>query len=348
MEDAMPETTPSLDDWRRLYQAAGRLKETAPWQWMEEVDIFGVQDPETGELGFVSIMGLLGEHYALALYRGAEGLSRFWDYQEAASTMPPEELLNIPNMQASFEDRGELFDRDRAQIKELGLKYRGRNAWPMFRDYSPGYCPWYLEPAQVRFLTHATEQAVEVALRFKQDRIVVNLPDEDTYLVRVPRQEAGALVWEDQVMAIPYVEPEGIRIVIDRGALEAARRLPRSGLKLEADLFMFPGCIGERGERPYYAYNLLVVESQRGLIIGTELLDPRPGLAAMRGLAAPKLLALLIALGRLPARVAVANELLFHLLQPLGAELGFQVGVGPVPALDEAKESMIGRLLGRR
>lgn len=42
---------PSLEEARRLYQAAMRVKELAPWEWMDEADIFGVQDPETGELG---------------------------------------------------------------------------------------------------------------------------------------------------------------------------------------------------------------------------------------------------------------------------------------------------------
>ena len=43
--------------WRPRYEAADHIKELAPWQWMQESDIFGVQDPETGEFGFVSVMG---------------------------------------------------------------------------------------------------------------------------------------------------------------------------------------------------------------------------------------------------------------------------------------------------
>ena len=43
----MPESTPTLSEWRKLYQAAIRLKEIAPWEWMTETDVFGVQNPET-------------------------------------------------------------------------------------------------------------------------------------------------------------------------------------------------------------------------------------------------------------------------------------------------------------
>ena len=56
------------DQWRRLYEAAVLVKELSPWQWMTETDIFGVQDPETEEIGFVSVLGLLGEHFGVSLY----------------------------------------------------------------------------------------------------------------------------------------------------------------------------------------------------------------------------------------------------------------------------------------
>ena len=165
----MTEPRPGLNEWRRLYQAAIRVKEIAPWEWMTEQDVFGVQDPETDEIGFVSVMGTLGEHLAVAVYLGTEGLYSFWGFQQLAASAPPEALLGIPHLQASFEDRGELTDKDRRVIEGLGLKFRGRQAWPLFRSYRPGYFPWYLEAWEARFLTCALEQAVEVAQRFKED-----------------------------------------------------------------------------------------------------------------------------------------------------------------------------------
>ncbi len=41
---------------------------------MTEGDVFGVQDPDTGELGFVSVMGMLGEHYAVSVYLGTRAV----------------------------------------------------------------------------------------------------------------------------------------------------------------------------------------------------------------------------------------------------------------------------------
>jgi hypothetical protein len=68
---------PSHDEAKTLCELALRVKELAPWQWMEETDIFGIEDPDTGELGFISVMGYLGEYESVAVYRGAEGLYGF-------------------------------------------------------------------------------------------------------------------------------------------------------------------------------------------------------------------------------------------------------------------------------
>ncbi len=66
--------TPPLQEWKALYGAALEFKELAPWDWMHDCDIFGVKDPESGEIGYCCIMGAAGEHYALGLYSGSEGL----------------------------------------------------------------------------------------------------------------------------------------------------------------------------------------------------------------------------------------------------------------------------------
>ena len=85
------------EEWRGLYEAVVRVKEMAPWEWMTEADAFGVQNPETDEPGFVSVMGMLGEHYAVSLYRGSEGIHGFLDLQQMGPFADPEDLIQIPN-----------------------------------------------------------------------------------------------------------------------------------------------------------------------------------------------------------------------------------------------------------
>jgi hypothetical protein len=38
----MNDLNPNLEEWSRLYEAAMRVKEMAPWEWMTEEELFGV------------------------------------------------------------------------------------------------------------------------------------------------------------------------------------------------------------------------------------------------------------------------------------------------------------------
>ena len=203
----MAENTPTPEEWRKLYEAVIRIKEIAPWEWMTETDVFGVQNPETDELGFVSVMGLLGEHYAVAVYLGSEGLYGFWALQDTSPLGSPERLLEIPQLQASFEDRNELENKDREIIKATGLNFRGRKAWPMFRSLRPGFLPWFIEAEEARFLTHALEQVPAVASRFREDPAQLETHDDARYLVRVPQQKGRTFVWEASIMRVPPPQP---------------------------------------------------------------------------------------------------------------------------------------------
>ena len=57
----MEELKPTLEEWKALYEAAIEFRKIEPWNWVTETEIFGVQNPQTGEIGDCCIMGELGE-----------------------------------------------------------------------------------------------------------------------------------------------------------------------------------------------------------------------------------------------------------------------------------------------
>ncbi len=341
----MSNSTPELSQWSRLYEAAIRVKEMAPWDWMSETDVFGVQDPESGEMGFVSVMGALGEHYAVAVYLGPSGLYSFWNFQELEPLALDEDFMAMTHLQAAFENRSELTEQDRDLIKKLGLKFRGRQAWPMFRSYRPGYFPWYVETQEARLLTFALEQTLNVAPRFKEDPALLTPGDNTDYLLRAPQEKEGALAWGDQVVNVPPPEPAAISIAMDIPVLKTLKAVPMSRASLEMDLFWLPMRIGERGTRPQFAYMLLVVESESGMVLGSELLGPGPTLDEMYGAVPLHVVRLLAQIGIVPREIRVRSPLLLQLLQVLTDDLRFElVHSYHLPMLDEAKEFMTQRL----
>lgn len=340
----MAGSRPTLEEWRPLYQAAMRIKEIAPWQWMQEDEVFGVQNPETGELGFVSVMGTLGEHLALAVYLGSEGLYGFWAFRQIANSAPPEAMLGLLQIQASFEDREILNPKDRDIIKELGLKFRGRQAWPMFRSYRPGFVPWFLEPAEARFLRYALEQAADVTLRLQENDALFDTGAENNYLVRAPRQEADGLVWEDRVMTVPPPEPQTISIPMDIGVLKEVKQLPCNGCVLEVDFFNILSPIQDQDNRPYFPHLLLAVDSQSGMVLANELMAPEPDLMAMWGEIPVKMVYLFARMGGVPGRINVREPVVAQLLRLLAQDLGFEVKVTRrLRQLEQAKEFLLRR-----
>lgn len=338
----MAENSPTFEEWRKLYEAAIRLKEIAPWQWMNETDIFGVQNPETGELGFVSVMGMMGEHYAIAIYLGSHGLYGFWNLQDMSFADSPELLLEIPQLQASFENRNELNNRDIETIKKLGLKFRGHHDWPMFRSYRPGFLPWFLEAKEASIMKYALEQTLDVALRFRENRKLLQIPEDGNYLVRVPLKENGSLNWLDRIMYVEPPQSSAISIPMDFRALEALKKLPPSKFTLEIDFFMANIPINEKGKRPYYPYILLTVDAQGGMILGHDMVQPGPSLVDMRGLIPVHFVHQLVRIAMVPEEIKVRSELLLHLLQPLSEDLDFKLTHSrTLRSLDSAKTSML-------
>lgn len=336
---------PTLDEWRKLYALADQVKALVPWQWMEETDVFGVKNPETGELGFVSVMGMLGEHLSITVYRGARAIDEFWHIQNDETYFSPEHIIEVPQVQLSFEDRSELDGDDRAVLKLLRLSYRGTQSWPMFRSFQPGYAPWYVDSAEARLLTWVLQQVLEVAPRFKESKKVLSPAEreENLYLMRLPEEKDGSLVWHDGYLPA-VMEDVSIDLPMDLGALSGLKKLPAGKLKLEMDLVLVPVSIQEKkSERPRFAYLLMIVDSDSGFIFenGMATVDEKTSLDVLWGRVPLDTVHALSKAGLRPKTVVVRTGLMLDMLKLLAAELRFKLEQSPeLPTLDEAKESL--------
>ncbi len=330
---------PTEQEWRDLYRAADTFKQLAPWEWMLDSDLFGVRDPETDEIGYCCVMGNLGEHFALGLYLGDEGLRGLTRIAAGEFEPPNTGALFVQHcLMASFEDRDVLSKQDRDQIKALGLKYRGRNAWPHFRNYTPGYVPWHLTGAEARFLTVALHEACEVAQRFREDEEVLDPPVAGQILVRA--SEKG--VWRD-TWHMPDLSAAGLAPVppVDEVGLQRLKQagLPRGGT-WESDCFYSPQGVQERpDERPYFPTVCLFVDQRTGMVLAPEMASPEDWRTAYQN----HLLTLAAQMGMVPREIAVQSPELRDLLAPAAYALGIKVRVARrLPALEEARDALMG------
>ena len=343
----MKESSPSVHEWKGLYDAAVRFGELESWDWLYDSDVFGVQNPANKEIGYCCIMGNLGQMFGLAVYLGAEGLEGYLKIQSGQISPervnPIEALMLQKCLMASFEDRGVLQRTDLQVIRRLRLKFRGRHAWPFFRSHRPGYHPWYVTKDEARYLTLALQQATEVALRFKEDPELLTPPKGNCYFVRVPEKEGKRWKWQDAWLEPAPVAREereegDATPIVDEVRLQRIRNImERQRGVWEGDFFYAPSPVQERGDRPYYPYVIFWIEGRSGMILKTDLVKPSEYILEFP----ERFLSLIEQVGSLPREVRVKKEEAFDLLEPVASRLKIKLGrVRRLKALENAQASM--------
>jgi hypothetical protein len=290
---------------------------------MEETDVFGVRDAENNEVVFVSVMGLLGEYHAVALYLGSKSISQFWQLQnEPVAQMVADQLCDIRQIHAVFGKKSELMPEEKSVVRELGLAFKGAHAWPYFRSYRPGYLPWLIDAAEARLLLLALEQILEVAPRVKEDRrLVARKPDACTYLIRVPEQNGAGRVWRDERWECP---PPAITfdLKIPKDLMDAVRGLPAGDQTFELDVAPSHMPVREKDERPQMPYLMLTVDSDSFFILGMELLMVKTSVEEMWTQVPAKFLETIGRNGIRPKTVAIGRPWVMLVMQAVCKELG--------------------------
>ena len=312
---------------------------------MEETEVFGFQDPESGALGFVSVMGRLGEFQAISVYRGVEGLYGWRNFEELLKIDDKSEeahdmFFEIPQLQLAFGPPTMLEKRDRDIIKASSFKF-SKTQLPQFRSYRPGYLPWFLTREEASHLVYALTQTIIVASRFFSDTNVIPFnedPEDRDYLIRIPRLEDSTPYWEDSIVT---VDPPPTQLLPFSVADTTLKEFPRSGT-LEVELFVLPAKVGRSHERPRLIYALLAVDSASDFIVGVRLMGAVDGVDLMYASVAETLASDWMQHQLVPQEIRARSARLLNVLHPLASELDVTLSLAKkLPALDRAKRSMI-------
>jgi Domain of unknown function (DUF6930) len=336
-----PPVTP--ETWRALFAAAAAFAAIEPWEYMYDSDAVGLIDPATGETRIATVLGNAGEVFAAVIYRRPAGLR--WILQTLGDAPEVGDLNAFDGMDClklEFVPKRELEKPDRAVIKAAAIKPEGKGAvWPQFRSSEPGWHPWHINQAEAEQLLADLPRFTAFCKLFEEHPdlfdgraeteipfLPVVLPDR----LLVPSD----LDWRPLLLP-PITGLEPFQAPAEE--LEQLRALKHQpGLACEFDSSFLPGgSILENG-RPCFGRFSLLVEKQRGLVIGMAVQSGalNPGEAAGRSLVAALLKA-----GQLPEKVFIGGSRLQSALQPLCDELHIELWpVSSLPALEEAVESL--------
>ena len=330
--------------WEPLYTLADQVFALEPWLFHPEEDLFGVQNPATGEISYVCVMGGMGTHCALAFYRGTNGLNGLLKMQAMGD--PEEydgsEILSWQDcLMLSFESRDEVSEKQRARIKTLGRSYRGRASWPHFQEFVPYRFPWEVDDAGRGWLKVALEQALDVLKRAQHDLLLIpEVEPLGPHLVRVQREDG---VWEDALLPLAPRTTLGLqpaRIESDLVAKLAKKGRVAQGLELGS--IPFPEPMQETSESaPFFVTALLLVEPRTGMVLGHALARHEAIPAEVQTL----LMKAFQHNAILPSHLALSDLSLARLVKPLADALEIPLELlEELPAFDAAAESLLGQV----
>ena len=174
----------SNEIWLSLYEAVKELKNLSLWDICQMDEIFIIKEPKTNQMAYCFILGSPQEGLSINIALGSEGLSSYFDLSmlgdDADSLFEMKTMFSQQGFTLDFVDRTTLTKEDYEQIKALGLSFRGKKQWPMFRRLYQGSRPWLLqEEEDVIFLTTIYKRLIEIISDIKIGKIGFT---EDDYL----------------------------------------------------------------------------------------------------------------------------------------------------------------------
>ena len=276
-----------MTDRKDLYDLAFQYKKAGIWKKMWDSDLFAVK-LDDGETGYVSIMGKNGEYCSLGLYIGMEGIKSYFymaDHSEDTNVsylISHELLLQQECLQLALESKDDLhpdeLDELREYAKENNIRFSGKNAYPHFIKFRPGFHPWMVqEKKDLEYLRKTIEVTLLLSDAMKEKTPVemgilglsfaksrVSLFDiEDGKLVHkgyAPLPENGEKKYERSVLK-------------DDKPVKAVASLPKKGIYESELVMMLDAVQNSPDEVPYYPMLLLAVENKSNYLLPVSFMD---------------------------------------------------------------------------
>jgi len=328
------------EELRALFAAVAKYREAKPWVALPDDMNCAIANPETGEIGYCAVLGNFGELEGLMVYRSELGYDSLWYTKGLGSGEPLDLFISQDCIGVTFGSRDELSDEEHAQIKSLGLKFRGQTAWPAVRAFDPGFVPRRLNGAETRYFTVCLEQIVEFAKELKATPdMEIPLDPEEPLPLRVLRD--GVWVTDVHEPALSLVEmPE---ILPNSEVLEAFEALPLTGGSLELDFWPLPGMpLADANGKLVVPIIVMGADPVANVPLGmqtTAFVDLLPAVISL-------IEKILRDVGMRPQHLIVRREELGELLLPLGARLDFDIEVTDVlPTIMEIQAGLLQHIM---
>lgn len=321
----------TLKQWEELYDIAANIKELKPWEYLSDIDIITLELPNNEPI-YCSIMGQAGQCYGIAAYIGYDAISNFHTMLRTTD-IPPEQMIRYQDdnvILCYFGDREELTSKELKLIKDLDLKFRGRNNWIYFHHFKRGYVPFMLDQEEVIKETEILRNLFMALRSYIEEGLEVDFEDGNT-LMRIYSPEDELWLNFEAPIKVPskqFIAP----VLEDELLITKLRQMRQNKGDWEFDIAYLNTTINDKEyDRPVNGRICILADRKLGMIISQDMLTPLDDdiQAIFKTLINP-----IIEFGR-PSKILVRDHYVYYIIKDLCERIKIKLEIkGRLTAID--------------
>ena len=263
-----------------LYKKAFEYRKTNLWKILWDDQIFAVKFSDK-QIGYCCVMGANGEHLALGVYIGEEGIKSYLrlagGFINCEDWDDIEKSVSQSCLMCSFVSKNELDDEEFRAIKictlKLGYKINKMNQFPQFQKFIPNHFPWKIETElEEQYMSEAFDAAFEVLEKLKTKPLNKLHLDETPHLYgrTIPllkKKKDGSYNWGTTVLPEESDYEYEMAELYDELAYAKVKRMKVQNMTWACGLIRLPRpYIAEKGQAPAFPLAQLIVDEDSGMI----------------------------------------------------------------------------------
>ncbi|MEG2018116.1 MAG: hypothetical protein RR128_06605 [Clostridium sp.] len=331
----------TLEQWAQLYEVAIKLKDLKPWENLRDMDLITIVKGVDVEPTVCSIMGQLGECYAIAAYDGYSAINNFFTVV-GSNNVPMNQMIRYhENLMCNFGSREELTKEELKLIKDLGLKFRGKNNWIYFRAIEPGYIPYMLDEEEVLNLTEILRH-LYMALKAMERGVVVDFEGGNTLARTYDEESELWLNYEIPIHEILSIGNEinyDIPVLGDELLVKRLKNLKNSNTSLELDIAFLNSTVKDKNfDKPFLTRLAMIVDRKRGTVLAHYMMTPQNEVIVKENLLGT-IIDYSLQVGK-PKEIWVRDKMMAAMISGLCEQIGINMKVsGYLKGIDTVVES---------
>ncbi|MEG0548653.1 MAG: hypothetical protein RR518_07600 [Coprobacillus sp.] len=327
--------TNDIKVWKRLYELSEELKELKPWEHMWSSDYICIEISPQDQV-YCIIMGKNKECIGISVYEGESGYGDLVSIDKSYNSSEVRRYVMYEQNCLTWYlgDRDEVLPQQMEIIKELGLKYHGKNAWPFFVCYEKQYYPYTFNDQEAKRFVIVLERLIDVLKDYIDDKIDVNFDDKEMIYVHQENEN-----WIYEAMSLPESYDKYTAIELsDESIYTQLKKQKKTSDELYIDLHYMNSSIEDKQyKKPANALMFLVVDARSQMIVHCELLKPVDDeISVVLNYIIPYILE-----DGIPSKIYVRNPTVFVAIDNIANECGICLDMNDFSVIDNIYNDML-------